>query len=299
MDLLDKFDAVTILADARISQADKDYCETQQKAYEAAISSYKELAFFWEDMLRVQEELVGPRSGQFYTDYLESSQGPTISRYAIEKHIKKLHSIFISAVVDYFNSQYHVTVSGSDIKETLLPKEPDSYRCEDDEKLRTYHETMQNLIVKYQDIVDQIILRLDGRSFTEQAFYELRTACHNAAWNSYQKKPEFERKKATIRFAGYKCSCDSWAYSTYWELTEGMKRILRAAAHFETGGYHVYPLGFSDLINYSRRSNDFIEFPTCEKFQSLKMFKNGRVDLKFASESLAQEFIDTYIGMTL
>ena len=127
MDLLDKFDAVTIRTDDRISQVDKDYCETQQKAYEAAISSYKELAFFWEDMLRVQEELVGPRSGQFYTDYLESSQGPTISRYAIEAHIKKLHSIFISAGVDYFNSQYHVTVSGSDIKEILLPKEPDSY----------------------------------------------------------------------------------------------------------------------------------------------------------------------------
>ena len=51
MDLLDKFDAVTILADARISQADKNYCETQQKAYEAAISSYKELAFFWEDIV--------------------------------------------------------------------------------------------------------------------------------------------------------------------------------------------------------------------------------------------------------
>ena len=53
MDLLDKFDAVTILADARISQADKNYCETQQKAYEAAISSYKELAFFWEDMYSI------------------------------------------------------------------------------------------------------------------------------------------------------------------------------------------------------------------------------------------------------
>lgn len=298
MDLLDKFDAVTILADARISQADKDYCETQQKAYEAAISSYKELAFFWEDMLRVQEELVGPRSGQFYTDYLESSQGPTISQYAIEKHIKKLHSIFISAVVDYFNSQYHVTVSGSDIKETLLPKEPDSYRCEDDEKLRTYHETMQNLIVKYQDIVDQIILRLDGRSFTEQAFHELKTACHNGAWNSYQKKPEFERKRATIRFTG-KCSCKSWVYSFCWELTAGMKQILRAVAHFETGVYRMYPSGFSDLLAYSQEENDFIEFPTCKKVQSLKMFKNGRVDLKFTSESLAQEFIDIYIGMTL
>ena len=91
MDLLDKFDAVTICTDDRISQADKDYCEIQQKAYEAAISSYKELAFFWKDILRVQEELLGSRSGRFYTDYLEPSPGPTPSRYAIEPYIQKLH----------------------------------------------------------------------------------------------------------------------------------------------------------------------------------------------------------------
>ena len=45
MDLLDKFDAVTTCTGDRTSQADKDYCEIQQKAYKATISSYKELAF--------------------------------------------------------------------------------------------------------------------------------------------------------------------------------------------------------------------------------------------------------------
>ena len=30
--------------------------------------------------------------------------------------------------------------------------------------------------------------------------------------------------------------------------------------------------------------------------EQMKLFKNGRVDLKFASEALAAEFIDTYLG---
>ena len=54
MDLLDKFDAVTVKADARITPDDKAYCEAHQAAYDAAIQSFQELAFFWEDMESTQ-----------------------------------------------------------------------------------------------------------------------------------------------------------------------------------------------------------------------------------------------------
>ena len=57
MELLQKFAAVEIQTDHRITETDKDYCEQHQKAYEAAISSFQELAFFWEDMNKVQREL--------------------------------------------------------------------------------------------------------------------------------------------------------------------------------------------------------------------------------------------------
>ena len=45
MELLQKFSAVEIQANHRITEMDKDYCERHQKAYEAAISSFQELAF--------------------------------------------------------------------------------------------------------------------------------------------------------------------------------------------------------------------------------------------------------------
>ncbi len=39
-----------------------------------------------------------------------------------------------------------------------------------------------------------------------------------------------------------------------------------------------------------------MEFPGCEKLRRLKMFKSGRVNLKFATESYAGEFVSKYLG---
>ena len=66
MELLQKFAAVEIQADCRITEMDKDYCVQHQKAYEAAISSFQELAFFWEDMNKAQQELLGDSKSPFF-----------------------------------------------------------------------------------------------------------------------------------------------------------------------------------------------------------------------------------------
>mgnify|MGYP006922427798 CR=1 FL=1 len=43
------------------------------------------------------------------------------------------------------------------------------------------------------------------------------------------------------------------------------------------------------------KADNQYEFPDCEKLQSLRMFKNGRVDMKFASEACASQFIEEYM----
>lgn len=296
MDLLDKFDAVDIRTDQLISESDKSYCEQHQDAYEAAISSYKELAFFWEDMVKIQDDLLGPRDDNYQANYLTSSSGPKISTHAIEEHIESLHKKFIQAVVHHFNSEYNVTVSAEDVVRALLPEEPEHSRRYDTDAWDEYHQNMQTLTIQYSDVVDQIITRLDGRNFMEQALFELKERCHNAAWNTYRQEPEFERKKDVIRFTGYGCSCDTWYSNPRWELSEDLKAVLRGVAHFETGSYKMYPLGISELVGFGRVESDTIEFPTCAKLKRLKMFKNRRVDLKFTSAALAEEFVNTYLG---
>jgi len=294
MDLLQKFASVEIQADNRITESDREFCEQHQQAYETAISSFQELAFFWADMNSQQRKLLGSGDSPFYHNYLSSDRGPSISQDQIDKHIEGLHKDYIKWLTHYFNKTYHVSVSSSEVAEAILPKQPES-RWDNEEEWVRYHARMQALTVQYQEVVDQIILRLDGRSFSEQAFFELYTKCHNAAWNTYQQEPEYEQKKDTIRFTGYFCNFRGWPFEN-WKLEDKTKDILRGAAHFETGSYRVFPPVFSNLLDYYDTKDAVVEFSACEKVKQVKLFKNNRVDLKFASPELAGQFISKYLG---
>lgn len=296
MELLQKFASVEIQVDHRIMEMDKDYCERHQKAYETAISSFRELAFFWADMNTAQVELLGDSKSPVYHNYLASRDGPSISEQAINRHIESLHVDFIMNLTHYFNSTYHVTVNSSEISAVLLPAKPEERWGHNYMEIsKAYHQQMQTLTVRYQDVVDQIILRLDGRSFSEQAFYELYNKCHCAAWNNSTQKPKFERKKDTICFTGYFCRFRGWPYDG-WELCDGMKDILYGLAHYETDSYGVFPEGFSDLLGYREIKEPVVEFSTCSKAKQMKLFKNNRVDLKFRSPEYVEQFISKYLG---
>ena len=198
MNLLDKFETVTVKADVRITPEDKAFCEAHQAAYDAAVQAFQELAFFWEDMENTQKELLGGSD----TSYLSSRDGPEISQRQINKHLEHLHRAVVYNIVHYFNSTYHVSVSADHVANNLLPQKPDLRIYENKEAHDAYHEKLRAAKIRYEDVVDQIILLLDGRSFAEQAFHELAEKCHKAAWNLYKNRPEYERKKALITFNG-------------------------------------------------------------------------------------------------
>lgn len=298
MNLLEKFEAVTVEADTRIAEQDKKLCEAHQAAYDAAVQSFRELAFFWEDMVNTQKSLLADTDvGEMeYLEQYSSYRKLHISVEEIHDHIKGLHRELINNLVRYFNSTYNVSVDPRDVCGNLLPKEPPGRRYENEKAHEEYQEKLLAAHVRYQDVVDQVILLLDGRSFAQQAFFELTEKCHKAAWNLHQKEAEFERKKSTIRFTGYFCHVNQGYRQEEWKLNDKTKEILHGVAHFETGAYDIYPLGFSELLRYGGVCYNEHEFTTCKKVVSLKMFKNGRVDLKFATDAYAEAFINTYLG---
>lgn len=296
MDLLEKFAAVEIKADNRLSTADRQYCESQQAAYEAALVSFRELAFFAADMKKAQEELLGPRKGnERFHDYLTSPDGPDLSSDAIQAHIEYLHTDFIQTLIRYFIESYQVTVDSEEICKVILPEGPEDRAGCTRAAAAQYHEQLQALTVPYQSVVEQIILRLDGRSFTEQAFYELYERCHGAAWNIQKQSPKFEVIKGTIRFLGHFCKYEC-SICEQWKLDGEMREILRGAAHFETGDFHSFPRGVPELLDGKILTVDFVDWLSCKKIKGMKMFKNGRVDLKFSSEEVAGVFVQKYLG---
>lgn len=290
MGLLDKLEQVEIKADSRLPEDDLMFCETQQQAYDESRRAFREICRYWKKALQAQKDLLGTsRDGSL--PYFGSNYRFGITD--INRELEKLHSKFISELTGHFNTKYKVTISAEAIEEHLIPTEPDPYKCDKDTN-NAYHRTLRALALHYEDVVDQMFIQLDGLSFVERAFQELRTKCHKAAYWS-NSNAGYDRKGDTLRFGGYFCSCDERWGREEWRLAERMQDIFTAVAHYETNTFGRFPAGFSELLGYSDVSTSLLQFSTCRKLVHLRMFKNGRVDLKFKTAALAKEFAETYL----
>lgn len=300
MDLLTKFDTVKVLAGNRITDDDRDYCIAHQNAYDSARSCFLELIYIWEDLAdRQRNFLAGLETSSSGTDcYLpDYDTDLKISTPKIEEHIIRLHTRFIHRLSQHFNQKYHVSVDAAAIAEHLLPEKPAGGCRTAVEEANQYQENMLSLGLRYEDILDEIFAQLDGRDFREQALFELKEKCHKAAWNNYNKTPKYEVKKNVLRFSSYGCSYDDSFRGERWNLQEHLKQVFHGIAHYETGSFSAVPSGFSSLLGYNHSGSDLVLFPGCVKIQQLKMFKNGRVDIRFSSEESARTFVKEYLGL--
>ena len=76
-----------------------------------------------------------------------------------------------------------------------------------------------------------------------------------------------------------------------------MKKILRGLAYFESEILGYYPAAIENLLGYSRLEDPRVEFTSYTKLHSLRMFKNGRVDVKFKNKNYADQFASEYLGL--
>lgn len=292
MDILTKFEAIKVKAEVRLSEFDQHFCAAHETAYSAALTSFQEMDYIWEDICSRQKDILSALDS--HVSYLSASDGFHISAQQIIEHTMALHSRFITNLVKHFNSYYHVSIDEYTIEQELLPPKPSgSYRTNAEQE--QYEKDMLALTLRYEDIVNLIFEQMNGRDFGEQALYELKDKCHKAAWSYLKKTPEFEIKKYILQFA-CGCSFSNYYSNGEWKLRDSLKEILKGIAHYETGNFSMLPYGFDSLLGYRHSGSDTVEFPTCSKVIQLKMFKNGRVDIKFASAAIARQFADDYLG---
>ena len=293
MSLLDKFSAVEVKTDNRISEEDRVFCQTQQRAYEEAKAALIEIRGLWKDLVKSQEELLSAVMTDSYSKetYIRLNGFSTTD---IRNKIEYLPELFINAIVCYFNRKYHVSVSEMEVKKKLVPDSPQF----DWEKSRTneYHKKMRELTLKYEDVLEQIFVQLGGRTFEERALDELKEKCHKFSWNNYKGLPEYEVQNETIHFNGYACSFDAWLSRSVWKFNDGMRDVLRGLAHFETQQLDYLPKDIAFLVGYDDKCSSSYDFDY-EKVKRIRMFKNHRVDVKFASKELAHQFAEQYLGL--
>lgn len=293
MDILEKLLAVQPTDDERITDADRLFCEAHQKAYQQAREGLQNLLKQWADLQAGQSETLHDafHAGDIGSSYVYVEG---VDAKDFRNALERLPARFIERLVRYFNSTYHVEIDNAPIKDFLMPKVPDRYESTTKEQ-EEYHARMQELLLQYEEVLEQIYLQLGVRTFAERALDELKEKCHAAAWNSNNGEAEYILRNDTLQLTSYACSCDSWFHPPRWELRDATKAILRGIAHFETGVFGQYPESMSDVFGYHTQYNLHVFFD-CKKVQQLKLFKNGRVDIKFASKEYGEQFVSEYLG---
>ena len=286
MDLLVKFEAVEIKAEHRISEDDRAFCEAHQNAYNDAKTSLLELSIMWSDILDGQKAAL-KGTGNSSETYVSAGYITSLSQSKIREQINKLHPTFVSSIVRHFRDKYHINLSEEAIRHKLIPREPAwKYGPEYDREIEEHQEKMQALSLDYQEIVDLIFAQTGGRDLWEFAVHQLKERCRSAVW--YYGKCRYERKTYTVQIS-------SMVYGCY-DLCESAKDVLRGLAHFETEKVGIIPREFSEFFSYSGPSDSSYDLEDCQKICKIKLFKNGRMDIRFSQEAYAVQFIEGYLG---
>lgn len=296
MDLLEKFSAVDVRATDCLTEADRQFCRRQQEAYQNAAMGFYQIAALWTDMCSNQKAaLSAPEElgSKWKRKYLVSHDWPEISVGAILNHISKSHREFISTLVSYLNTTYHLSLDAYSVKAGLLPQEH-SYSG--------YEETVDwsvltPVVLNYEDAIKLILSWFDGRTFAEQGPYELVKQCHIAAWSRAGYLANFEQKKNLVKILSGSCDYGHYRGHEQWHIQTGGESILRALAYFETDALGQYPDGIDDLLSEKCYLwYDLWEFEGCKKLEKIRLFKNGRMDIRFTNEGYAREFVANYFG---
>lgn len=293
MSLLDKISAIQVKSDTRISEEDRKVCQAHQEAYEKAREMFLILREQWEVFVYEQQEIMSAASNETYIrERYYCLEG--MSAKNIKKKVEYLPELLVTSIVNYFNDKYHVSVDCDEIEKIFIPEEP-QYDW-DKSRIEEYHEKMEDLVLRYEDILEQIFVQLGGRTFEQRAVDELKEKCHSFAWSSYSDSAEYEVKKDTIRFNGYACYFDSYYSCGEWKIKDGMKDVLRGLAHFETLRLDYLPKDIAFLVSNEDKYSASYDFDFV-KFKKVRMFKNHCMDIKFASKELAHQFAEQYLGL--
>lgn len=314
MSLMEKFSAVEIKADNRISEDDKVFCLRQQAAFDKSEPALQKIA----DMMTAANEeqsSILDANEDYLSRYLVGDGFRCEASYVLDA-MKGRNRTFISAVVNYFSRKYNVELDEREIEEHLIPtgpKEPNlpwgGYRNMSEDEIASYREELDTykvekekfeqslrvLPLRYERVVDEIFVQLGGFSFQEKAMNEFLSRTWNCCHSTYRDNAEeFEIKNDTLKLTGYWCRCkdDSWRSHDEWESTDSLKTLLNALAWYECGRMDEGNLWFPELFRYDTERN-FFETYNMEKVKSVKLFKNGRVDIKFRSVAYVQEFVET------
>lgn len=294
MDTLNNLNNLNVPAqyDNRISDKDKIFCETHYKAYKTAKKDLQELEAVLENIKGRQSNILKNIDDHScpLDIYININN---LTDKSIQNKIERIHFEYIGQIVKHFNHNYHISIDLNKIYNEILPNKPERFYFKaNGEEFKKYYQEIYLLNIDYKDILKQIFEQLNGRTFQERAIDEIKEKCKKASIDYYG-NPIYELKNDTIAFNHYVCFHRKHINLDIWTISESFKEILLALALFETGMIGKYPPCINSILKCSEINNSNIPLD-CDKVKQMKLYKNGRIDIKFTSKYYANRFIYEY-----
>ncbi len=286
MDLLEKFEGVEICTENQISEEDRQFCTALKNGYDNARESLSELLFIWEDVLEEQEKLLIP-TGRSHHMFISPNASVCVSRSNIQDCLVEMHKTFIKEIFSYFQRQYHVRLSEYDAIRELLPQKPRwLYQSNYEQEMDAYEEKIAVLILTCEQVLEAIFKEMGGRSLSEYAVFQIKDDCWGESWR--RGNALFERDKQTVKLLS--------AVNSSFEIYESTRKIIKALAYFENGTPGTIPHELTPLFGYRGPGYNSLDFEDMTKITRMRLFKNGRLDIRFTEEAYAVQFVTEYLG---
>ncbi len=259
--ILNKFNDIEINNNSRITTEDQTFCEDQEK-------QYKEFITFSDDYL-------------LYLNYNSiSNKFFNSSNLIIEmdktRDYKK--NQFILNIINHFRDEYKVTLKDDPIQKKY------------------------NTDITYNIIIDEIIEQLGGYTFKDKAEKEIKDTFKNCL--------EYNLKYNNIKLKKCKLTIEDFFQIDYWDVkykkyTVGYNsddkfyKLFKALSHFMFRANEMYFNTIYRTITQEQNEQVFTTHNLSHSGQgalSLKLYKNGKIDLEFSSVEYAQQFAKEYCG---
>ena len=284
--ILAMFDNIEVRNEDRIAKEDREFCENQQAALYVELDSLQEWynLFYqhaqqhnenhrlkWATNGTVKENKLWNKSTGIPEDYKNFSFEPYESLNNVVWKYQNAINEFGKRVVRHFQEKYKLSVSSNDIDKENTPM-----------GFRPVYQT-------YFDIISE---HLNGRGFRETAEDELIAEIHNIFRSRHYVNPPL-LKGDKITFSNV-FNYDSWQWEwskkikINWDNLRKIDSICRGLNFFANNSLQG-DRGMISGINWESVDVSGWYSLTTSSSIEVKLFKNGRIDVKFASKSIAAE----------
>lgn len=283
-DLFQKFDDIRVDAASEISSQDRKSCEMLQYCYERAAHKLKQVHALAAQIIQVLDL---PETQEIITDgwRIESLAGD------VREHAEKIQEeisnnrdrIFIDAIVNYFEREYHLDFDSEKPDFTVLPR--------------------KNGLLYWQDVVRLLLRKVGMNGFGNAGAQRIIEQFRDFCVRHYDRAPQLISRlgPTTLKLV------DFWALETDWggklclSWSGGREKILKvlhAFQYFENGELSISAQAILLVEDMTRVRNDVnflqaIEVPF-SKVESIKFYQNKRFDIKFSSKENREAFIEKF-----